>query len=101
MDSGRKIKVSVVIKRINEGKATNVRNNDSMDTLDHIKSLVNKVSNGEDIDKETILHLVKASKLSGEIMADAFCDVDREDLFESKMKSVSTLDELINQIINL
>lgn len=102
METGRKIKVSVVIRRIDtEQDTVTNKSDDSFTTLNSLKELLNKVADKDEVDKKDLLHLINASKLSNEILADAYVDVNREDLFDAKLKSISALDKIINQINNL
>jgi hypothetical protein len=102
MDSDRKIKVSVVIRKVVDRQDTCKADNeaDAFFVLDNIKHLLNKTAvKSDDICVKDALCLLEASKLSNEIMADAFIDVDREDLLEQKIKSIDTIEDIINQII--
>lgn len=102
METNRKIKVSVIIRKVDDSldKCKNDNEADAFFTLDTIKKLLTKTSVGsEDISAEDTVCLLKASKLSNEIMADAFIDINREDMLEQKIKTISTIDDLINQII--
>ena len=99
METGRKIKVSVVIRRV-DAEQTN-DNTDKSSVLNNLKDLLNKVASDDEVDKKDLLHLINASKLSNEILADAYVDVNREDLFDAKIESISALDKIINQINNL
>jgi hypothetical protein len=102
MDSNRKVKVTVLIKAVDKKQTKDIAHTDEYRVLHQVARLFKEVSKDEDeVDINTILHLLKASKVSNEILADAFCDVEREDLFNEKLKSISTIDEIINIINNI
>jgi hypothetical protein len=99
MATDRKVRISVVIRQTNTKQSHVHCDSDAYNVLDEIKKLIGKMSpNDDEVDTDSVIHLLKASKLSNEIMADAFIDVERSDLFESKIESIAALDELINQI---
>lgn len=98
MDSNKKIKVSVVIRKVADHQQLEKSRTDSYNVLEDIKSLFGKLSDEEE--KEDVTKLLRASKRSNEILADAFADVNREDLFNEKLDSIKIIDEIINQISN-
>lgn len=100
MESDRTIKISVIIKKVKEINPENEDN--KIYTLSSIKDLLERVSEkGDESKLLDIIHLLNASKKTNEIMGDAFCDVNREDLLNEKMESNDILDNIINQIINI
>jgi hypothetical protein len=102
MDTDKKIKVTVLIKAVDSKQTKEIEHTDEYRVLHQVKRLFKEVSGeADEVGKEEILHLLNASKLSNEIMADAFINVNREDLFDDKIKSILTIDEIINQINNI
>ena len=101
MESDRKIKVTVLIKAVDDKQTKEIAHTDEYRVLHQISRLIKGLSADQDeVDKEPLLHLLNASKLSNEIMADAFVDINREDLFDQKIKSINTIDEIIKLLNN-
>jgi hypothetical protein len=100
MDTNRKINVTVVIKKVRNIER-DTYNDNKVGTLVNIENLLEKFEHtNEDIELKDLLHLLNASKQSHEIMADAYADVNREDLFDGEIESNDTIDEIINLINN-
>jgi hypothetical protein len=103
MESNRKIKVSVIIKYVGDkqDKATADKDADGMLTFSEVRRVLNAVSlKNDEEDKELILHLLRATKTSSEVMANAFIDAGRDDLFDEKVKTIEAVNEIITQINN-
>ena len=103
MGSDKKIKVSIVIKKVTDRQdmELNDSNADAYTVLDQIKKLFGTVTmNKDEEEKDTVLNLLAAARLSNEVMADAFIDINRIDLFEEKANTVRAINEIINQINN-
>jgi hypothetical protein len=104
MESTKKIKVSILIKFISDktDKELSDHNTDGFLALSQIRGLLNAVSLKKDEeDSDTVLNLLKTARLSNEIMADKFLDIDREDLFWERMKIIDSINEVINLINTL
>ena len=100
MESDRTVKISVIIKKVKDIDPENEDN--KICTLSSIRDLLERVSEENDESRLLdVIHLLNASKRSNEIMADAFCEVNREDLFSEKMESNDIIDNIIYQIINI
>ena len=98
-----KIRVSVIIKYVSDKQDKEITNKDGDEytVLNQIKKLFGEEpSDDEEEDKETVLRLLTASKLSNEIMASALADANREDLFDEKVETIESIQGIINQIIN-
>jgi hypothetical protein len=104
MEPIKKIRVSIVLKSVSDqqDKAITNADGDAITALSTIKKTLDALATKNDEEeKGTILHLLSASKLSQEVMASAFAEVNREDLFEEKFNTISSIDAIINQINNL
>jgi hypothetical protein len=104
MEPNKKVKVSVIIKYVSDKQSdtTAKKDSDGYLALNQIMKLLGGVSTkNDDEDKEKILHLLDASKLSNEIMASALIDTNCEDLFDEKVETIKSIDEIINKIKNL
>lgn len=104
MESNKKIKVSVIVKHVTDRQDKELANanGDAYTVMNQIRKLFDAVSlKNDEEEKETVLRLLNASKLSNEVMADAFAAVDREDLFDEKTNSISAVDEIIKIINNI
>jgi hypothetical protein len=101
MESDKKIKVHIVLKCI-DNKRTNrgqIVNTTEDNVLQQLKDLFTSVSGGKDeVETKDILRLLSASKLANESMADAFANINCEDLFDHKMDDVSIIEDIIKQI---
>ena len=103
MDSTKTLKVSVVIKKVTDRQDKELAdsNGDAYAALDQFKKLFGVVVRDKDEEKkDTILNLLAAARLSNEVMANAFIDIDRIDLFDEKANTVKAIDGIINQINN-
>jgi hypothetical protein len=100
MESNKKINVTLVIKKV---RAIDANDDDKkLETLVNIEDLLDSLSlKGDEATLENLLLLLNASKQCNEIMADAFINIDRVDLFHEKLKSSEVIDKIINQIINI
>ena len=99
----KKIKLNVVIKFIGErqDKVTELDkfDSDQFIALAGVRRTVNAYGlKEEEVEKDKVVKLLEAAKWSEEIMANAFIDAERDDLFEDKMKSVNILDEIMNLV---
>jgi hypothetical protein len=97
-----KIKITVVIRKIDDEQEKLSHDADSYDVLNTIKNLFKKTEKKEnEVDLTEVLRLLDAHKLSNEILADAFCEVNRDDFFTEKVESNEAINKVINQIKNL
>jgi hypothetical protein len=97
MDS-KKINVTLVIKKVRSIDSEN--NNNKLNTLVQAEELLDSLPlKGNEAETEILLRLLNAYKQCNEIMADAFIEIDRMDLFTEKVESNETIDHIINQII--
>jgi len=102
MESNRKIKVSIVIKRVSDEKSKTLIGKDenvTLQTIEKILKAINSKNDEESVDK--LLNVLGASKLSNEVMASALADVNEEDLFNEKIDSIMSIDEIIKFINSL
>jgi hypothetical protein len=103
--ANQKIKVSVVIKYIDdkyENLSEDKQDRDEGLVLDQMALLLNSLSiENDDEDKEKIVRLLGRFKFANEILADALIDADREDLFDEKLCTIESVDDIIKQIKNL
>ena len=102
----RKIKVNLVIKRVDDQQDKELtgitHNSEAFVSLMNIREMLNAVGlKEEEVTEEKLVRLLKAYKLSQEIIASAFIDIERDDLFDKKMKSVDQVDEIIEAIKTL
>jgi hypothetical protein len=98
--ANQKVKVSVIVKYIDE-KNTNLSeyNTDKGLTLDQLTLLLSDLSQkNDDEDKEKLVALLGRFKFANEILADALIDADREDLFEEKLDTIESVDDIIKLI---
>lgn len=103
MESGKKVKVSIIVKRVADlqDKELTNSNGDAYLTLNYIKKLLYAVSlKSDEEDKEIVLDFLNAAIFSNEIMANAFAKIGREDLFNEKMATIEAIEQIINQINN-
>jgi malonyl CoA-acyl carrier protein transacylase len=104
MEPTRKIKVSIVVKQVTDRQDIEIadKNSDSYLVLTGVKRTLDSFNNPADEESsEKILRVLDAAKLSNEIMASALIDVDREDLFNEKVDTIRSIDDIIKFINTL
>ena len=103
MEPNKKIRVSVVVKYVSDKQDKDIINKESDGylALDQLKRLINDFSKGDEEEKEDVLSLLRATRTSNEVVANALINVDRADLFEDKLQTIKNIDEIINQILSL
>jgi hypothetical protein len=104
MEPTRKVTVSIVVKRITdtqEHRAANRASNQYME-LQSVKNILNSISEtNKEEDLSKVLRILSAAKHSNEVMATALIDADREDLFDEKVETIHTIDDIIKFINTL
>ncbi|MBE3085872.1 MAG: hypothetical protein IMZ64_06615 [Bacteroidetes bacterium] len=103
MEPNKKIRVSVVVKYVSDKQDKDIINKESDGylALDQLKRLISDFSKGDEEEKEDVLSLLRATRTSNEVVANALINVDRADLFEDKLQTIKNIDEIINQILSL
>jgi malonyl CoA-acyl carrier protein transacylase len=104
MEPTRKIKVSIVVKQVTDKQDIEIadRNSDGYLVLAGVKRALDSFNNPADEESsDKILRVLDAAKLSNEIMASALIDVDREDLFNEKVDTIRSIDDIIKFINTL
>jgi len=105
MESEKKVRISVVIKYVtdkHEAIPVEDLGRDKSFTLDQLATLLNSFSSKQDEEpKEKVVALLGNFKYANEILANALIDADREDLFDEKLDTIESVDDIIKQIQNL
>jgi hypothetical protein len=104
MESNKVIKVSIVVKHITDNMDVEIadKNSDGYLVLAGVKRALDSFNNPADVEQsERVLRVLDAAKLSNEIMASALIDVDREDLFNEKIATIDSIDDLIKFVKTL
>lgn len=104
MEPIKKIKVSIVVKKVSDRQDKEIaeNNGDAYLVMNQIRKLLDAVRlKNEEEDKEVVIKLLNAAKLSNEVMANAFAEIDRDDLFGEKYNTITAIDEIIETINNL
>jgi copper homeostasis protein CutC len=105
MESPRLVKISVIVKHVTDQQDEAIlhdKNSDAYLVLAGVKRVLDSMSvtkEEESVDK--LVRVIDAAKLSNEVMASALIDVDREDLFNEKIETIKSLDDVIKLINTL
>lgn len=103
MESNKKINVRIIIKKVSDRQDHEIANNngDAYLMMNQIRKILDAVSlKSDEQDKDKVIRLLNAAKLSNEIMADAYIDIDRTDLWEDKLNTINAINDIIKTINN-
>jgi hypothetical protein len=101
MDPSKKIRVRILVKQVSDRQDEELKkaNGDAYTVLNELRKLLSSMTLLKDEEnKDVVLNHLNAAKFANEIMANSYANLNRIDLFNEKVATITAIDDIINQI---